>query len=99
MKKERHIPPYALFRRILQDATGLARLAEEVKWSNIHAKHLERDIRAELERVMDKNDIEDRDVIAAYERLVDLALKDNWLRPKLNTIAILRRNFGRLITS
>ena len=99
MDKPRQIPVYSRFRTILLEYTGLVKLIEPARWTNIYAKHLEQRIRDEIGRtkLMYPASVKEEEVIEGFKKLEELAQQDTWYKSRLTSMEILYRNFGRLI--
>lgn len=95
----KNIPAHAYFAKMLKEARGLPSLDNTAKYNKIFAIHIERRIREEISRVegLGMNNISKEDILKAFDALLKLLEKDEWLRKNATDLGFIYRNFGRII--
>ena len=94
-----NIPAHAYFITMLKESRGLPSLDNTVKYNNIFARQIERRIREEIVRVEggDKKDVKQNDILKAFDALLKLVEKDDWIRKNATDLGFIYRNFGRIL--
>ena len=96
---KRAIPAHAYFVKMLKEARGLPSLDNTAKYNTIYAIQVERRIREEIARVegVDKKKVKRDDILKAFEVLLQLVEKDEWIRKNATDLGFVYRNFGRIL--
>jgi hypothetical protein len=97
--KKRIIPAHAYFAKMLKEARGLPSLDNTAKYNTIYAIQIERRIREEIARVggTDKSKVDQKTILMAFETLLKLLERDEWLRKNATDLGFIYRNFGRIL--